>query len=73
MSCDQDKTNGKEEIIGKGDAEECKNDEEEGGKWYIPHYGVYHPRKPEKLCVVSDCSANIRAPVSTTIFFQGLT
>ena len=25
--------------------------------WYIPHQGVYHPRKPEKIRVVFDCSA----------------
>ena len=25
--------------------------------WYIPHHGVYHPRKPDKIRVVFDCSA----------------
>ena len=25
--------------------------------WYIPHHGVYHSRKPEKIRVVFDCSA----------------
>ena len=25
--------------------------------WYIPHHGVYHPRKPEKIRVVFYCSA----------------
>jgi len=25
--------------------------------WYIPHHGVYHPKKPEKTRVVFDCSA----------------
>lgn len=29
----------------------------EGNTWYIPHHGVYHPRKPEKIRVVFDCSA----------------
>lgn len=29
-----------------------------GSMWYIPHQGVYHHRKPEKICVVFDCSAN---------------
>ena len=24
---------------------------------YIPHHGVYHPKKPNKLRVVFDCSA----------------
>ncbi|XP_035986916.1 uncharacterized protein LOC118560197 [Fundulus heteroclitus] len=25
--------------------------------WYIPHHSVYHPKKPEKIRVVFDCSA----------------
>ena len=25
--------------------------------WYIPHQGVYHPKKPTKMRVVFDCSA----------------
>ncbi|KAK0130929.1 hypothetical protein N1851_034390 [Merluccius polli] len=44
-------------VIGKGDAEEVNDDGIEGEKWYIPHHGVFHPRKPGKLRVVFDCSA----------------
>ena len=29
----------------------------DGKPWYLPHYGVYHPAKPNKICVVFDCSA----------------
>lgn len=25
--------------------------------WYIPHHSMYHPKKPEKIPVVFDCSA----------------
>ena len=25
--------------------------------WYLPHHGVYHRRKPDKIRVVFDCSA----------------
>ncbi|RUA07048.1 MAG: hypothetical protein DSY43_00675 [Gammaproteobacteria bacterium] len=28
-----------------------------GKTWYLPHHGVYHPHKPEKIRVVFDCSA----------------
>ena len=28
-----------------------------GQVWYIPHHGVYHPKKPNKIRVVFDCSA----------------
>lgn len=28
-----------------------------GGKWYLPLFGVYHPRKPKQIRVVFDSSA----------------
>ncbi|XP_066499342.1 uncharacterized protein [Hoplias malabaricus] len=55
-----------EGVIKDGEAEEALNepepgnvfdDVEPGNVWYIPHQGVYHPRKPEKIRVVFDCSA----------------
>lgn len=42
------------EIMDRGDIEEASG---EGPSWYIPHHGVYHPRKPDKIRVVFDCSA----------------
>ena len=30
-----------------------------GQMWYIPHHGVYHPHKPNKLRVVFDCSTRV--------------
>ena len=27
-----------------------------GQLWYIPHHGIYHPKKPNKIRVVFDCS-----------------
>ena len=37
-------------IIVEGDAEEVPTDVlHKNNIWYIPHHGVYHPRKPEKL------------------------
>lgn len=45
------------EVIEKGDAEEIHDKGKEGEKWYIPHHGVYHSKKPGKLSVVFDCSA----------------
>ena len=29
----------------------------EGKIWYLPHFGVYHPRKPDQIRVVFDSSA----------------
>ncbi|XP_048735788.2 uncharacterized protein LOC125651252 [Ostrea edulis] len=36
---------------------EDKLDRNDGRVWYIPHHGVYHNKKPEKIRVVFDCSA----------------
>ena len=36
------------------DEELARND---GGVWYPPHFGVYHPKKPEQIRVVFDLSA----------------
>lgn len=46
-----------EETINKGDAEPVPTTSEGETEWYLPHHGVYHPRKPDKLRVVFDCSA----------------
>ena len=29
---------------------------EEGKVWYLPHYGIYHLKKLDKIWVVFDCS-----------------
>ena len=48
------------EVLSRGDAEEAPAlAEEEGEKWYIPHHGVYHPKK-NKIRVVFDCSARFK-------------
>uniref|UniRef100_A0A1A8V575 DUF5641 domain-containing protein n=1 Tax=Nothobranchius furzeri TaxID=105023 RepID=A0A1A8V575_NOTFU len=49
-----------EEVIDKGDAEEVHDEGKEGEKWYIPHHGVYHAKKPDKLRIVFDCSAKYK-------------
>ncbi|KAJ8372650.1 hypothetical protein AAFF_G00280660 [Aldrovandia affinis] len=36
-------------VFKDGDAEETDGSPKEGNTWYIPHHGVYHPRKPEKI------------------------
>ena len=46
-----------EGVFKDGDAEKVDIQPEPGKVWYIPHQGVYHPRKPDKIRVVFDCSA----------------
>ena len=52
-----------QDIIEKGYAEKIPDNEshpQEGSINYIPHHGVYHPKKPGKLRVVFDCSAKFK-------------
>ncbi|KAL0154441.1 hypothetical protein M9458_048704, partial [Cirrhinus mrigala] len=46
-----------EKVIRNGDAELAPEASVGNIVWYIPHHGVYHPKKPGKLRVVFDCSA----------------
>lgn len=46
-----------EGVFKDGDAERAGKEPEPGNMWYIPHEGVYHPRKLDKIRVVFDCSA----------------
>ncbi|XP_014900158.1 uncharacterized protein LOC106954875 [Poecilia latipinna] len=45
------------DVISSGDAELAPPVTDDEIAWYIPHHGVYHPKKPTKLRVVFDCSA----------------
>ena len=40
--------------------EEISPSEHSGRIWYLPHFGVYHPKKPEQVRVVFDSSAEYR-------------
>ena len=48
------------EIISKGYAKQSDYASQNGRVWYLPHHGVYHPLKPEKIRVVFDCSSEYR-------------
>ena len=52
-----------DDVISKGFAEKVPQSQmttEPGKVWYIPHHGVFHPKKPDKLRVVYDCSAKYK-------------
>ena len=56
----QDYTNFVANIIHKGYARkvpEGQLNRDDGRVWYLPHHGIYHPKKPDKIRVVYDCSA----------------
>ena len=50
---------------------ESQLDVEEGKVWYLPHHGVYHPRKPEKIRVVFDCSSEYKGTSLNRELLQG--
>ena len=48
------------EIVEKGYARVSDRTPADGKLWYLPLHGVYHPAKPtkpNKICIVFDCSA----------------
>ena len=54
-----------EGYIKEGHASQVKGEETTEQSWYIPHHGVLHPQKPDKLRVVFDCAARAgRAQIS---------
>ena len=46
-----------DDLITQKHAEEAPSTSRHGEVWYVPHFGVRHHKKPEKLRVVFDCSA----------------
>ena len=61
------------DVIAKGYAEKAPTIEAKGGKkvWFIPHHGVYHPKKQRKIRVVFDCSAELKGQSLNQNLLQG--
>ena len=61
------------DMIKKGYAEKIpKNEVRKDGKiWYLPHHGVFHPQKPDKIRVVFDCSAEYKGEALNKHLLQG--
>ena len=66
-----------ENMIEKGFAEKVKQSAssssytEQRNVWYIPHHGVYHPKKPTKIRVVFDCAAEFKGESLNKHLLQG--
>lgn len=58
-------------MLDKGYAVKVSTEEVTGRTWYIPHHGVYHPRKPNKIRVVFDCSARYFGTSLNDALLQG--
>ena len=60
------------EVMEQGYAERIPAEElNSEHQWYIPHHGVYHPKKPDKVRVVFDCSARYRGTCLNDHLLQG--
>ena len=57
------------DTIEKGYAEKALEKNEMA--WYIPHHGVYHPKKMDKIRVVFDCSADFQGCSLNKNLLQG--
>ena len=57
------------DLIKKGYAERAPKECEKA--WYIPHHGVYHPKKPGKIRIVFDCSADFMGHSLNRHLLQG--
>lgn len=60
------------DIIERGEAEVVPDgDLKRENAWYIPHFGVFHPKKPEKIRVVFDCAAKTDSRCLNDYLLQG--
>ena len=62
------------DMIDKEQAEKVPDNElhlDNGRVWYIPHHGVYHPQKPDKIRVVFDASAEFNGDSLNKHLLQG--
>ena len=57
-------------IISHGDAEMVDDDNIDNA-WYIPHFGIFHPKKPDKIRVVFDCAAKSNGKSLNDYLLQG--
>ncbi|XP_064116610.1 uncharacterized protein LOC135222453 [Macrobrachium nipponense] len=58
------------EMLQKGYAERVTSASQEN-VWYIPHFGVQHPDKPDKVRVVFDCASRVEGTSLNDLILQG--
>lgn len=56
------------DVISKGEAVIAPHDSTD---WYIPHFGVFHPRKPDRIRVVFDYAAKVGGVSLNDFLLQG--
>ncbi|CAG2211230.1 unnamed protein product [Mytilus edulis] len=61
-------------LFSKGFAEKVpitELNQDDGRVWYLPHHGIYHNKKPNKIRVVFDCSASYMGVSLNALLLQG--
>ena len=67
----EDYQNFMKEIFDKGYVEKIDTPPLDGRCWYVPHFPVYHPKKPDKVRVVFDCSVKYNGRCLNEEILQG--
>ena len=62
-----------QKLFDKGHAEPAPNKETNpsASHWYLPHFGIYLPQKPDKIRVVFDSAAETKAMSLNKILLSG--
>ena len=60
-----------EKLFDKGHVEEAPDLPADSERWYLPMFGVYHPRKPGSIRVVFDSSAQFQGTSLNDVLIKG--
>ena len=60
-----------QKLFEKGHAEPAPEISPSTPRWYLPHFGVYHPQKPDKIRVVFDSAAETKGTSLNKILLSG--
>ena len=58
-------------LLDKGCVEVAQDADKSDKVWYLPHFGVYHPNKPDKIRVVHDCATRVQMMSLNDTLLQG--
>ena len=59
------------DLISSGYAEIVPDSEIKNSSWYLPHHGVYHPKRPDKIRIVFDASAKFHGVCLNDVLLSG--
>ena len=60
-----------QKILDNSHAERVPENKVHTSKWYLPHFGTYHPQKPSKICIVFDSAAKVEEVLLSKLLLSG--